>query len=207
MQQQLQKLLPRHFAIIKMVLAGYDRKQICEATELSPWAVSAITRSPIFQAEIARRRRQDDHVALEVEREAEVGKVRSMKDQARQILEDASPEAATALRELVGSQNDGVRMQSAKTVLDRVFADEGPSKGGVNINISAEDANLLVVALKESNDAKGQRYDARCNGTLSEGAQDGTGEIREEGSEPTLDERHREADEEGERRVVDACTD
>lgn len=155
MSYKVQRLLPRHTKILKMVLSGYDRKQISEITGSSLWQVTAVMRSPLFQAELARGKREGTHNDLELERSAEVGKARSVLQQTREILDKAAPEAAETLRNLLNNGSSGIKLQSAKTVLDRVFASEdGPTSGRININITTEDSALLILALKESNHAR-----------------------------------------------------
>ncbi len=50
---ELQRLLPRHHAIINLALAGMSRKGIAEKISLTPEAVGIILRVPIVQDELA----------------------------------------------------------------------------------------------------------------------------------------------------------
>lgn len=152
MPYEIQRLLPRHFNILKLTLAGYDRREISRITGASIWSITAISRSPLFQAELSRKKDKKENNDLELERNAAVGKARSVLSETRKILQAAAPEAATTLRNLLnGRGSDGIKIQSAKTVLDRVFASEdGPAAGRININITTEDTQLIVLALKES---------------------------------------------------------
>ena len=67
MAYQLKKLNPRHLAIMDKVLEGKKQKDIASEMGMSPYGISTIVRSPIFQNELSRRRegigrRVDDEV-------------------------------------------------------------------------------------------------------------------------------------------------
>ena len=67
MPYHLKKLLPRHYKVMELCLKGKNRKDVAKEVGLTPRAISNITGSPIFQDELARRRkeraRQQDQAA------------------------------------------------------------------------------------------------------------------------------------------------
>ena len=60
MPYQLKKLLPRHYRILELCLDGKNYKDIAKEIGLTQRAISNITNSPIFQNELARRRKERD---------------------------------------------------------------------------------------------------------------------------------------------------
>ncbi len=83
----VRRMLPRHFKILDMVLAGHKSSAIAETLEMNKDTISALTRSPIFQAELTRRRREEPlSDILRMDREAVIGKARSILEQAICVL-------------------------------------------------------------------------------------------------------------------------
>ena len=155
----IRRLLPRHFRILEMVLAGHDNTTIAETLGISTRSITMIKQSPLFQSELVRRREdKTDTTMLSLDREAVMGKARS-------ILEDASELAAETLEELLDADDNSVRLRAADSILDRVFGKKGEAKAaGVVVNISAEHVQLLNLALKESNHALDDSADRAASG-------------------------------------------
>ena len=59
-QHQLQRLLPKHYKILDLVLAGWKQRRIADELGLSYVGVSNIVTSVVFQAELARRREEQN---------------------------------------------------------------------------------------------------------------------------------------------------
>lgn len=141
----IRRLLPRHFKILELVLAGHQYEAIAKIVEMTTAGVKMVTQSPVFQAEVARRRREStEETVLGLDRDATLGKARS-------ILEDATEVAATKNVELMNCGNHGIELRAAHSILDRAFGKIGQGDGaGMVINISAEHVDLLNLALKET---------------------------------------------------------
>lgn len=141
----VRRIMPRHFAIIDMVLAGHKNVVIAETLGMRPESVNLILRSPLVQAELARRRREDSTPEMmRMDKDAVLGKARS-------ILEQATEKASLKLVELVDSPDASIQLRAAEKILDRVFGKDKDT-GAAVINITSEHVQLLSIALKESRD-------------------------------------------------------
>lgn len=142
----IKRLLPRHFEILELTLAGHDITAIAKATGFSTSGIQHVSKSALFQAELVRRRQETkgEMVILEADRERALGKARS-------ILDKASEFAATTQAKLLHSGNESVQFKAAKDILDRALG-TGKKEGnaGLVLNVSAEHVNLLNLAIKES---------------------------------------------------------
>lgn len=152
----IQRLLPRHFRILEMVLAGHDNTTISKTLGISTRSITMLKQSPLFQTELVRRRENSkEETMLTLDREAIMGKARS-------ILENASLEAAETVEGLMYSDDDSIKFRAAESILDRVFGKKGEaSNSGVVVNISAEHVQLLNLALKETVHASIQPADCK----------------------------------------------
>lgn len=132
---------------------------------------------------------------MEEDRKAFQGKTRSVMKQAQGILEDASPDAARVLTGLMSnSKSDGIKLQTATKILDRVFGPgEKKQEASVSISITSENAQLIMVALKESNNARRQEYGNTADSTSPFHPQGEQGDVREEGPEASSVSGSREA--------------
>ena len=140
----IQRLLPRHYKIIEFALAGHDTGFIAEALGMNPSSVGKVLSSPLVQHELARRRQSSqESTTLGEDRSAAVGKARS-------ILELATEKAANVMEELLDSYDPNIKLRAADKILDRVFGKDSENRKTGAVNISAEQIQLLVVALKES---------------------------------------------------------
>lgn len=145
----IQRLLPRHFKIIELFLAGHSIATIAEALEMSSGAVSLILKSPLIQHELATARKQSrEPEVLALDRDALRSKVNS-------ILETATVKAAAVQVELLDNPNPAIALKASTSILDRVYGDQkSAGGGGLVINITAENVALVNQALKESQDAR-----------------------------------------------------
>ena len=139
---ELQRMLPRHYAIVNLALAGMSRKGIAEKIGLTPEAVGIILRAPIVQGELSRRRERinrqiDDNIAMGV-------------IEAKRLIDEASVKAAEKQVELLDAESPRIRHSGAKDILDRTIGKRFESDSSPTLVIDAERLNLLQIALNES---------------------------------------------------------
>jgi hypothetical protein len=143
---QIQRLLPRHFKMLDLKLEGIPNREIAKILDCSEGNVHTVTRSPLFLRELNERMKKRNDDAVHHETEAHLGKVRS-------ILEQNAEKAANTQVDLLDSEDDGVRLRSSNSIMDRVLGrtDVVATAGtSINVQINAEKAQLLNVALQES---------------------------------------------------------
>lgn len=141
--QSIQRLLPHHFQILDMVVAGHEAKTIAQALDKSVGSVNSVIRSPLFQLELTKRRAANSEVTIGgLDRSAHMNKAMS-------LLEAAGEKAANTLTDLLEDKDPSIQLRSANSILDRVFHKTGDERNVV-VNITAENLQLLQVALKES---------------------------------------------------------
>lgn len=141
MAWELSAIKARHKCIIDLHLAGLKNVDIAEQMDCTDVSVGMILRSPIVQAEIARRRttvdrKVDDATANVIQR-------------AKQIMENASTSAAQKLVEQIDHDDPRVAQAAAKSILEETFG-SGVSKtphSVIQINISQ--MAVLQQALRE----------------------------------------------------------
>jgi citrate lyase gamma subunit len=142
-QHELQRLLPRHYQILELYLAGHGPKEIAQVVEMTPQAITLITKSPLFQSEASRRRAN-----IEAKTDEQLANVPAI---AKQVLENASLEAAMVHVENMGSTDPRVRHASAEAILTRAVGDKKDQSAGPSIQINVESLQILQLALEESN--------------------------------------------------------
>lgn len=142
----VQRILPRHFQIIDMAVAGHDNKTIAQTTGSSIGQVNLILRSPVAQSEIARRRKESSEATiLGLDRSAILGKARS-------ILDQATEHAAVTLENELLADKPEVRIKAANSILDRALGGGKDDRRASVVNVTAEQIQLINLALKESQD-------------------------------------------------------
>lgn len=139
--QQIKQILPRHYEILRLSLLGLSPREISKTIDMSTTSLSFIIKSPIFQAELSRRRshiegKEDDLIASGVSR-------------ARDLLEEASVDAATTQIELLADQDSRVKHSAARDILDRTLGKKGEESRGGTVVLEIEAINLLKVAFRE----------------------------------------------------------
>lgn len=146
---QLTRLLPRHFKVLEMRLAGMSVGEVARTLEISNQSVNTIIRSPLFQSEYQRRLKEMNENMLAHQLEEVV-------IQARKILVGSATKAAQVQEDLLDSEDDSIRLRSSEKILDRVL---GPVEGKngingsgriINVLINAQEAKLLITSLQES---------------------------------------------------------
>lgn len=150
---EIKRMLPRHFKMLELRLAGLSNRAIAEMLGCSAQSVGIVVRSPLFQAEYNRRLDQQNTSAAIEERDAFASKTRS-------ILEQNAEKAANTQVDLMDSEDDSVRLRASGSILDRVLGKDGPTASGpqLKIEINAQDAKLLVTALNESKELQHGGY-------------------------------------------------
>lgn len=145
MGYHIQRMMPRHFRIMDLVLQGKTCVQIGKELGCHPDTVTNVSHSPIFQDELARRRarierQRDDAAAVET-------------FQAKQVIEEAAVDAARAQVDALESPQATIKLRAADAILDRALGKGGPAKADTTpgtIVLSAERIDLLMLALRES---------------------------------------------------------
>jgi hypothetical protein len=144
-QHEIQRMLPRHYQILDLTLAGNGPKEIAQALGMTPQAISLITSAPLFQNEVARRRANIDRHTDEA--------LSTVPQRAKQLMEDNALLAAQTHVDLLDpnfAPDPKVRQASANAILDRVFGDPSSKQHQVVI-LEAGAIQLLQLALAESN--------------------------------------------------------
>ena len=145
MGYEIKRLLPRHYRILDLVLLGWNQKDIAHELGITPYGLSNIIRSRVFQHELSRRR--DAKYQMEDQSEAEI------RLRAREKLGKTSLEAADTLVGLLESPNERIRQASAMDILDRSgipkVSRQDQEKRVVQINISADQARRLLEATQQ----------------------------------------------------------
>ena len=137
------RLLPRHYRIIDLAVRGVNYVDIARELQISERTVRNVIQSPLAQAEIVRQRASSHELSSQVDN------INATKSKANSILELAVSRAAETAVGLLDSGNDSIRLKAAESILDRVFG-RGREAGAAVINISADNVQLLHLALKES---------------------------------------------------------
>lgn len=133
---------------MELALAGMNGPDIARTIGLTSYSVNMIMRSPIFQSEIAFRRKereQDDVLSMDAA---------GIRAKATSILEQASIKAAEKQVSLLDSADDSISLRASSSILDRVFGKGDKQSQGTVINITAENVQLLNQALSESRNLK-----------------------------------------------------
>ena len=104
----LKKLTDRHEAMLyALVLEGKSAKEVCEEFGISASRLSLIRRSPVWQQREAELRSERDKMRREI-LEGAILKLERLREPAIQALE-----------ECVHSEDESIKLRSAKEILDR----------------------------------------------------------------------------------------
>jgi hypothetical protein len=142
MSYEIERMLPRHYAIMEASLNGLPNVKIAEHFDMSPTAIGQILLSPIVQSEMAKRRSQRvgqlDKAALDYV------------SQAKDEVEKCSLQAAKTIKALMDSSDENIRLKSASKILDQVFQTKDNKSSSGNLILNVQQLNLLQTALTES---------------------------------------------------------
>jgi hypothetical protein len=142
-RHQIKRLLPRHHRIVELCLQGLSQKAIADELKMSTVGIQLIVNAPMFQDQLARRRKQRN-------RAEDDGAARAS-EKAQDVLIGAAVRAAEKHETLLESEDERVAQGSANSILDRVGlgrVDRGVSTP--TIVLEAEKVELLQIALQES---------------------------------------------------------
>ena len=137
----LQRLLPAHYKILELALAGMGRKEIAAAMGRSEAGIGLILNDPRFRDELARRRQSRVEV-IDEEAAASLADVRVK-------METLASKAADRLGSLMDSEHENMKFKSSKSILDIVFGRGDAAGKDASIVINADQVQLLQLALQE----------------------------------------------------------
>lgn len=144
---QIQRMLPRHFKMMELTLAGMTQVAIAEMLGCTRQCVGIVQRSPIFRKELQQKQK-------DMNSEGVKDVVVKFAEQAQKVLEDNSKKAAMCQVDLLDADDDSVRLRASSSILDRALGKpEGQltaSGPNIKVEIHANVAQLLMTALTES---------------------------------------------------------
>lgn len=145
---ELDSLSHKHMAMVELALAGATNNEIARQMDMSASRVSIILRSGLFQDELARRRKQQNHQ----HDQASAGSIGA----AKIALEENALAAAQCHIDIMNKSLDPkVKQVSATEILrrtfDRVHGVGGSVAGGVQaVQLNVGQLQILQIALKEA---------------------------------------------------------
>lgn len=150
MSHSIHRLLPRHFKVLDFVIQGLSAGEIAKALSMERSTVSSIIRSPVFQTELATRRKAINRERDSLQAVEEI----TARDRAQAILEEALPKAAQKHLDLLGSEDQAIAQRSANAILDKAFGSGGKGPLGqtsspTSITINADQVQLIQQAISE----------------------------------------------------------
>ena len=192
---EIQRLLPRHFKIMDLMLAGIKQVSIASMVGVTPQMVGVVVRSPIFKKEFQRKlvlQNGESHNRVQKEMDSFAGKARS-------IIDCNSEKAAMTQVDLLDAEDDSVRLRASTSILDRALgkieAATNASSTSVKVEIHTKDAQLLILALTESKEISNAREnESAANGQDAYSPEDGERDVYQASqSSPRLGHRETEA--------------
>lgn len=144
---EMKKLNARHQRMIELTLLGKSKGQIAEELDTTPQSVYMASMSPLFQAELVRRREQQNRVS-----DAGTAQQRAT---ATQVLSEAAVGAATELVTIARTGSEKARLTAVRDILDRTGYGRSSESllGGATV-LKGERLELLIIALRESREMK-----------------------------------------------------
>lgn len=135
---QPDRLVPRHRALMRRLVAGMRLKDACEDIGFCLSRASVIVNSPMFQEEMRKMEQEVNHQFAQAEGNRAV-------DITKSLLSDSSEIAARTLRGALDDASATVRISAAKDILDRTgYAKEDKLKAKVLV----EPSQSLIDVLK-----------------------------------------------------------
>lgn len=133
----IQRLLPRHFGLLKLVLSGvYSNGDMARMLGYTPENIRLVINSPLFQDELARRRRETELT--------ENLAVRDGLTQARDLLNQTAYAAVEKLEDvMVGAVDPKLQMDAADKILKYAFP-RGEEARGASVT-----ANVVVLSAEK----------------------------------------------------------
>jgi len=148
MARELQRLQTRHQKIAELFLGGHTITDIAGELGMTVNSVSRIAQSPLFQSHVARRRRELLRIADQTASDDIAA--------AKRALAKASSSAVEALRGLMSTGSDAVKLKSATELLTRAFDLKGVDAKKAPVVMSQINIQVLLKALKESQEGEAE---------------------------------------------------
>ena len=173
---QIQRMLPRHFKMVELHVAGLSNKAIAETLDCTPTSVSLILLSPIVKKEITTLLQTESNGSITQDLDAYASK-------AIKALKDNSHRAAQTQIDLLDCDDDSIRLRASGSILDRVLGkpdSKNASEGTqVKIEIKTQDAQLLILALNESKEisSNAENTKSTADGQDADSSQNGQGNV------------------------------
>ena len=133
-------LSTRHQLILDLSIQGLDATQIASRIGMTPQAIYYIRNQVQFQQELARR--------MEEKSEETLALLSLAPTRAKEMLEEASLQAAETQIALMSDDSNKMRYKSSKLILDRVFG-TGDNQKSQPVTINIEQINLIREAMSE----------------------------------------------------------
>ena len=161
MAYHLQRFRPKHQPIIEMLLDGLNHTQIAENMRMPVSSISRIVNSPVFKAELKRRRDklEQQFVTAEI----------AQRLNAREVLDRAATPAAQKQADLLRSENERVAQISAMDILDRTGHPKlSRTEGRHTVNQIVIDEKLLARMQRATREAYGEELELRVENSGSD---------------------------------------
>lgn len=143
--KELQRLMPRHFKIVDLILGGLSHTEVAQEVGMSATGVQHIAQSLVFQTELSRRR-ENQEKALDVQHVSTIRK-------ATETFEAAAEEAADKVVSLMqGAEDERVQFTASREVLDRAGMSAKGSEPAVTLDVKS--LELISIAISESASAR-----------------------------------------------------
>ena len=160
-----EKVMPRHRALMRLIVTGMSAGKAGEEIGFSPARVSILINSPLFKGEMMKMQADYDKKFLEEVAKREAEKAGS--DPVKKVLEEAKEKAA---KTFVGALNDdkgGVRLNAASAILDRTGYGKDETLR-VLVEPSQGLVDMLARRKKEKDGSAGEDTTSGDKGTASE---------------------------------------
>lgn len=146
----IQRLLPRHHGLLRLVLTGnFSRSQMATTLGYTPENISLIIDSPLFQMELARRRKDQERT--------ENIAVRDSITMARDLLNKVALPAVETMERVMAfgmGDNDKLQLDAADKILKYAFPRNAETRGASLVQqvvvLSDDKLRRLSEALSES---------------------------------------------------------
>ena len=176
-KQQIQRMLPRHFKMVDLHVAGLTNRAIAEILGCTPTSVSIVLRSPIVKKEVQIRLYESrDNPKGTIHQEIEAAD-----DRARNLIVESAPNAAAVLVDLLDADDDSVKLRASGSILDRAIgkpeSQNASGEAQLRIEINSKDATLIMIALKESKESP----DAEVSQSTADGHDAHSSDLSEQG--------------------------
>ena len=160
-----QKLLPRHRALMRLLVSGVPIGQAGEEMGYVSKRVNIVVASPLFKEEMAKMQADYDKKFIEEVAKREADKAAS--DPVKKVLEEAKEKAAKTYVGALDDSKGGVRLTAASAILDRTgYGKDETLK--VLVEPSQGLVDMLARAAKEKDENGGSTKDSGDKATPTE---------------------------------------